>query len=82
MPAGYRFCPKAQQRVYHRSAAWNEVPRVTAWSTTSEALRVLRRPVRYLLFCDDGHEITRRENHAVLASTVAEWVRAAFGSNV
>jgi len=38
--------------------------------------------VRYLLFCDDRHEITRRENHAVLASTVAEWVRAAFRSDV
>jgi dipeptidyl aminopeptidase/acylaminoacyl peptidase len=47
-----------------------------------EALRALHRPVRYLLFCDDGHEITRRENHAVLASTVAEWVRAAFRSDV
>jgi hypothetical protein len=37
------------------------------------------RPVRYLLFGDGGHEITRRENHAVPASTVADWVRAAFG---
>jgi len=47
-----------------------------------EALRALHRPVRYLLFGDDGHEIARRENRAVLASTVAEWVRAAFGSDV
>ena len=47
-----------------------------------EALRALHRPVRYLLFCDDGHQITRRENHAVLASTVADWVRAAFRSDV
>lgn len=47
-----------------------------------EALQALRRPVRYLLFCDDGHEITRRENHAVLAGTVADWVRAALGSDV
>jgi len=43
-----------------------------------EALRAMNRPVRYLLLGDDGHEIARRQNHAVLARTVADWVRAAF----
>lgn len=55
---------------------------VTESEQIVEALRRLRRRVNYLVFDDDGHEITRRENHAVLASTVADWVRAAFGSDV
>ncbi|WP_167099855.1 S9 family peptidase [Mycobacterium sp. DL592] len=47
-----------------------------------EALHRLGRKVRYLLFADDGHEITRRENHTVLAGAVADWLKTSFGSNV
>jgi dipeptidyl aminopeptidase/acylaminoacyl peptidase len=66
--------------VVHGATATN-VP-VSESEQMVEALRALQRPVHYLLFCDDGHEITRRGNHAVLASTVAGWVRAAFRSDV
>jgi dipeptidyl aminopeptidase/acylaminoacyl peptidase len=34
--------------------------------------------VRYLLFEDDGHAIVKRENHATLATTMSEWLHAAF----
>ncbi|BBZ76817.1 peptidase S9 [Mycolicibacterium anyangense] len=46
------------------------------------ALRALGRTVRYLLFADDGHEITRRENHTVLAGAVADWLKRAFNADV
>ncbi|HZC92024.1 MAG TPA: alpha/beta fold hydrolase [Mycobacterium sp.] len=43
-----------------------------------EALREAGREVRYLLFEDDGHAIVKRENHATLATTMSEWLHAAF----
>ncbi len=45
-----------------------------------EALRDLGRSVRYLLFDDDGHEISKRENRETLAAEVANWLAAAFTS--
>lgn len=47
-----------------------------------EALRAIGRTARLLLFADDGHEITRRENHTVLAGAVADWLKSAFGADV
>ena len=43
-----------------------------------EALRRLGRTVRYLLFDDDGHEISKRENRETLAAEVANWLASAF----
>ena len=43
-----------------------------------DALRRAGRDVRYLLFSDDGHEIVKRENRAVLAATMSEWLTKAF----
>ena len=43
-----------------------------------DALRRAGRDVRYLLFSDDGHEIIKRENRAVLAATMSEWLTKAF----
>jgi acetyl esterase/lipase len=43
-----------------------------------EALRERGRPVRYLLFEDDGHEIAKRENRARMAEAVRNWLGAAF----
>jgi dipeptidyl aminopeptidase/acylaminoacyl peptidase len=43
-----------------------------------DALRRAGRPVRYLLFADDGHEIVKRENHAALAAAMTEWLTEAF----
>lgn len=45
-----------------------------------EALRGLGRSVRYLLFDDDGHEISKRENRETLAAAVANWLATAFTS--
>ena len=45
-----------------------------------EALRGLGRSVRYLLFDDDGHEISKRENRETLAAEMANWLAAAFTS--
>ncbi|MBV8930164.1 MAG: S9 family peptidase [Mycobacteriaceae bacterium] len=45
-----------------------------------EALLERGRQVRYLLFPDDGHDIVKRENRAVLATAVSEWLDAAFAS--
>lgn len=39
-----------------------------------EALRERGRPVRYLLFEDDGHEIAKRENRARMAEAVRNWL--------
>ncbi|MDT5138348.1 MAG: hypothetical protein QOD58_2610 [Mycobacterium sp.] len=43
-----------------------------------EALRRAGRDVRYLLFDDDGHSITKRENRATLAAAMSEWLNKAF----
>ncbi|OBB45689.1 alpha/beta fold hydrolase [Mycobacterium sp. 852002-51961_SCH5331710] len=44
-----------------------------------EALQELNRKVELLMFDDDGHEIDRRENRAVLVKAMREWLIAAFG---
>ncbi|CAN5753475.1 alpha/beta fold hydrolase [soil metagenome] len=46
----------------------------------AEALRERGRTVRHLVFEDDGHEIAKRENRAVLANAVRDWLGAAFAS--
>lgn len=46
-----------------------------------EALQTLNRKVELLMFDDDGHEIDRRENRAVLVKAMREWLIAAFGSH-
>jgi dipeptidyl aminopeptidase/acylaminoacyl peptidase len=43
-----------------------------------EALRALGRRVELLVFDDDGHEIDKRENRAVLVSAMREWLVEAF----
>ncbi|MGV0607203.1 alpha/beta hydrolase family protein [Mycolicibacterium sp. XJ1904] len=43
-----------------------------------EALQTLNRKVELLMFDDDGHEIDRRENRAVLVKAMREWLIAAF----
>ena len=43
-----------------------------------EALRSLNRKVELLMFDDDGHEIDKRENRAVLVKAMCEWLIAAF----
>lgn len=43
-----------------------------------DALRILGRTVEQLLFEDDGHEIDKRENRAVLVKAMSEWLTAAF----
>ncbi|OBJ49569.1 S9 family peptidase [Mycobacterium sp. 1423905.2] len=45
-----------------------------------DALRARDHDVRYLLFDDDGHEIAKRENRAVLATAMSEWLNKAFAS--
>lgn len=45
-----------------------------------DALRSAGREVRYLLFHDDGHGIVKRENRAVLAAAMSEWLTKAFDS--
>lgn len=44
-----------------------------------EALQELNRKVELLMFDDDGHEIDRRENRAVLVKAMRAWLIAAFG---
>ena len=39
----------------------------------------LGRTVELLIFEDDGHEIDKRENRAVLVKAMCEWLIAAFG---
>ncbi|KUI14472.1 peptidase S9 [Mycobacterium lehmannii] len=46
-----------------------------------EALQALNRKVELLMFDDDGHEIDRRENRAVLVKAMREWLIAAFSPN-
>src|SRR5262249_46804122 len=43
-----------------------------------DALRELGHTVEQLLFDDDGHEIDKRENRAVLVTTMGEWLTTAF----
>jgi dipeptidyl aminopeptidase/acylaminoacyl peptidase len=43
-----------------------------------DGLRQLGRGVRYLLFGNDGHGIIKRENRAVLATAMADWMITAF----
>jgi dipeptidyl aminopeptidase/acylaminoacyl peptidase len=45
-----------------------------------DALRRAGRHVRYLLFADDGHEIVKRENRAVLATAMCDWLTMAFAA--
>lgn len=45
-----------------------------------EALRSAGREVRYLLFDDDGHSISKRENRVVLADAMSEWLHKAFAA--
>ncbi|CAM3094968.1 S9 family peptidase [Mycobacterium intermedium] len=45
-----------------------------------EALRRAGRDVRYLLFDDDGHAISKRENRAVLADAMSDWLHKAFAA--
>ncbi|MET0703009.1 MAG: alpha/beta fold hydrolase [Mycobacterium sp.] len=51
---------------------------VTESEQMAEAVRERGRTVRHLVFPDDGHEIAKRENRAVLAAAVKEWLIAAF----
>ncbi|OBB22012.1 peptidase S9 [Mycolicibacterium peregrinum] len=44
-----------------------------------EALVALGRTVELLIFDDDGHEIVKRENRAVLVDAVTRWLSKAFG---
>lgn len=44
-----------------------------------DALQSLDRKVELLMFDDDGHEIDKRENRAVLVKAMREWLIAAFG---
>jgi len=43
-----------------------------------DALRNLGRTVEQLLFDDDGHEIDKRENRAVLVKAMCDWLTTAF----
>jgi dipeptidyl aminopeptidase/acylaminoacyl peptidase len=43
-----------------------------------DSLRNLGRTVEQLLFDDDGHEIDKRENRAVLVKAMCEWLTTAF----
>jgi dipeptidyl aminopeptidase/acylaminoacyl peptidase len=45
-----------------------------------EALLQAGRPVRFLLFDDDGHGIDKRENRAVLTRAISEWLNDAFSA--
>ncbi|ORA36583.1 S9 family peptidase [Mycobacterium aquaticum] len=43
-----------------------------------DALRELGRTAELLMFDDDGHEIVKRENRAVLGAAMTKWLLAAF----
>jgi alpha-beta hydrolase superfamily lysophospholipase len=43
-----------------------------------DALRELGRTVELLMFDDDGHEIVKRENRAVLGQAMTRWLLSAF----
>lgn len=44
----------------------------------AQALRERGRSVRHLVFEDDGHQIIKRENRAVLANAIRDWLTTAF----
>lgn len=46
------------------------------------ALREAGRPVKFLLFPDDGHGLEKRENRAVLTAAVLEWLTDAFSADL
>ena len=46
-----------------------------------EALRALGRSVELLVFDDDGHEIDKRENRAVLVRVMNDWLITAFAAD-
>jgi alpha-beta hydrolase superfamily lysophospholipase len=45
-----------------------------------DALRALGRSVELLVFDDDGHEIDKRENRAVLVRVMNDWLTTAFAA--
>jgi dipeptidyl aminopeptidase/acylaminoacyl peptidase len=45
-----------------------------------DALRALGRSVELLVFDDDGHEIDKRENRAVLVRAMNDWLTVAFAT--
>jgi alpha-beta hydrolase superfamily lysophospholipase len=45
------------------------------------ALREFGRPVKFLLFEDDGHGIHKRENRTVLTAQIADWLSDAFSTS-
>jgi dipeptidyl aminopeptidase/acylaminoacyl peptidase len=45
-----------------------------------DALRGLGHRVELLLFDDDGHEIDKRENRAVLVRAMSDWLTTAFAA--
>jgi alpha-beta hydrolase superfamily lysophospholipase len=45
-----------------------------------DALRALDRTVELLVFDDDGHDIDRRENRAVLVRAMCDWLITAFST--
>jgi dipeptidyl aminopeptidase/acylaminoacyl peptidase len=47
-----------------------------------DALRSAGRSVEQLLFDDDGHEIDKRENRAVLVKAMSDWLITAFAQRV
>ena len=47
-----------------------------------DALLEAGRPVRYLLFQDDGHGLEKRENRTVLTAAVMEWLTDAFSADL
>jgi dipeptidyl aminopeptidase/acylaminoacyl peptidase len=45
------------------------------------ALQERGRPVRYLRFDDDGHDIVKQENRAVLNGAMTDWLLSAFSAD-
>ncbi len=45
------------------------------------ALREIGRPVKFLLFEDDGHGIDKRENRTVLTAQITDWLSDAFSTS-
>jgi dipeptidyl aminopeptidase/acylaminoacyl peptidase len=45
-----------------------------------DALRELGHRVELLVFDDDGHEIDKRENRAVLVRAMNDWLTSAFAA--
>jgi dienelactone hydrolase len=53
---------------------------VTESDQIVDALRQAGRDARFLLFEHDGHDIAKRENRAVLAATISDWLDMAFAT--